>query len=350
MLWTADSLTAASPDLTYSLPGPAASVAASADGKVIWIVCYIARPGSPPNSLGPFDSVVYTFDPSNRRLTEILKAAGVATVTVAPMGSKAIIVLPDEHSNGKALLYDGSDQNAGLPLDFSFLNPIFVLWNSDGRRLYSYGGSTIQADAWNILAMTSIDSRTVSKRRLAIPTESAYVCSRTGHVFVGLPGLDRTGHLERTRAAEYDADLNLIGRSRFSAGGFSATCRYVATPSSFHGPIPWRITETASGREVSCFDFTGGETGKEEFEFESWNPKRDEILLRTRYNAAGAGTDLQVFELSHKAVIETFRNFRGANFDGQAAWSADGLSLLLARGRSLRIHPLALPAAAKTSH
>jgi hypothetical protein len=281
--------------------------------------------------------MVYAMDTSTGRLVQVVKSVGVITVTAAPIGGKAIIVLPEEHSNGRAWLYDGSAAAGQLPLDFSFINPYFVVWTADAERVMFYGGSTIDADAWNILGVVALRNLTVSKVKLFAPTEQVYVCPGTGHIFTGMPGIDRSGHLEIGRAVEYGADLRLISTANIlPAGNFSATCRYVATPSSAHGPIPWRIVDGRNGRELMYFEFTGGESGKEEFEFRSWNPKRDHLLLRTRYRPGGpngTATDLEVFDISRRVVVESL-----PGFSGEAAWSADGRSLIVSRGRSIVFH------------
>ena len=80
-------------------------------------------------------SMVYAMDTSTGRLVQVVKSVGVITVTAAPIGGKAIIVLPEEHSNGRAWLYDGSAAAGQLPLDFSFINPYFVVWTADAERV-----------------------------------------------------------------------------------------------------------------------------------------------------------------------------------------------------------------------
>lgn len=331
-----------SADRTFQLPCEIASASPSGDGNAVWVACFIRKTDKSGKPLNYYQStsLVYSVNVSTGRVTQILSNVGVITVSPAQVGDKVIVVVPRERSNGKAILFSGSVRSS---IDLSFVDPGLIVWGADGQRLYFYGGSTLQADAWNILGLLRLNDVSASKTTLSEPTEDVYVCSRTGHVYTGLPGFDTTtGHLAEAHAVEYDANLRRVGKAPFPPGAFSAGCRYIATPSSWHGPIPWRIVETANAREVIRFAFTGGEENREEFEFSSWNPKLDAILLRTRYyrdSSGKEGTELQVFDIVQRRVIESLADDPERN----PVWSADGRSIIMARGHSLILHPVSLP-------
>ena len=70
-------------------------------------------------------------------------------------------------------------------------------------------------------------------------------------------------------------------------------------------------------------DFTG-EGEKEDFEFESWNPKSDDIFLRSMIQPIpGAAVEprsiLQLFNLAQRGVLRSFDDI-----SGKVLWSNDG--------------------------
>jgi hypothetical protein len=161
-------------------------------------------------------------------------------------------------------------------------------------------------------------------------------------VFTGDPIPSIDGKLE-ANTVEYNAELKEPRRiGKFPAGKFSANCRYVATEQSFHGPLPWEIVEVATARELMHFDFTG-EGKKDEFEFHSWNPRRDNVFLRlldpeTDFETGVPRRTLQVFDLGERRVLESF-----PSFSGQVAWSRNGRELIFSRGRSLVFRAVFVP-------
>ena len=174
-----------------------------------------------------------------------------------------ILVLPKERGSGLAILYDGPRRVAELPID-----PSFLVWSADASKIYFYGGSTIQSDAWNILGVLRLNGLAVSREKLVEPTQNVYVCSDSGHLFTGDPIPNKQGELEAT-AAEYDSDVRFLRRiTEFLPGHFSVSCRYVATEQNLHGPLPWEIIEVATGKRLLHFKYTG-EKKEEEFEFGS---------------------------------------------------------------------------------
>jgi hypothetical protein len=219
------------------------------------------------------------------------------------------------------------------------------VWGADARRIFFHGGSTLEAEAWNILGILSVKDLAVSKRALLEPTESLYVCAATGHLFTGYATRGSNGELKGKFTVDYDSETNRPQRvDRFPPGDFSATCRYVATTSSFHGPVPWGIFEVATGQELFHFDFTA-EGRKDEFEFHSWNPRQDQLFLRVSYPASRgkAGEDrtrLELVDLRRRRVLESFASSSdGVDWPDEVAWSNDGMWLIIARGNSLVFHP-----------
>ena len=81
-------------------------------------------------------------------------------------------------------------------------------------------------------------------------------------------------------------------------------------------------------------DFTG-EGEKEDFEFESWNPKSDDIFLRSMIQRIqGAAVEprsiLQLFNLAQRGVLRSFDDI-----SGKVLWSNDGQSIVFSRGNFL---------------
>ncbi len=212
LLWAAG--IAAGADRTYKLPCDIDAFSPSGDGTAVWIACFEPTK-TPPQSNYLRRSIVYALDTASGRLTELARATGAIRTEAAPVGTKAVIVLPEDRGNGKAVLYDGTRAITTLAIDPSFLG-----WSADAKQIYFYGGSTIQSDAWDILGVVQVNGLAVSRKKLAAPTEPVYVCPRTGHVFTGVVSVDDAGRLKPNAAVEYDAALHLIGRnSKIPPGG-----------------------------------------------------------------------------------------------------------------------------------
>lgn len=191
----------------------------------------------------------------------------------------------------------------------------------------------------DILGVLRLSDMAVSREKPLEPTETVHICRANGHLFTGDPIPNQEGKLE-ARTVEYDPDLRTSQCvTAFLPGTFSPTCRYVATEQNSHGPLPWDIIDVTNGHPILHFDYTGEGT-KEEFEFHSWNPRRDEIFLRFMdppLNGKNGAQNpvLQVFDLRQQRVLQSFDNF-----SGNVAWSKDGKSLLGSRGHSLVFHPI----------
>jgi hypothetical protein len=319
-------------DRTYSLPCEPGSFAPSGDGTMVWISCFDidkARATADPTNNWTRPSRLFALDLASGQLTELRRAIGWFQIAAAPTGDRAVIVVPDENGE-RRFLYQRSRELSLLPPVISF-----AAWSADGQAIYFFdeGASTDTTDTLGILPL---DNRAARKTKLAVPTEEVSVCAKDGHVFAGTVPFSRSGHPLPYAAAEYDAELRFVGRNaRISPGSFSAGCKYVASPGSFpHGPAPWRIVETATGRQLLQVEFNGEGKG-EDAEFLSWNPRRDNLLLRLYFRAPAGNdaTDLQVFDILKRRVVDSV-----AGSSGDAAWSRDGEFLMFLRGQSLVAH------------
>ena len=331
---------------SFTLPCEATSFMQSADGAMIWLACQdqslrklwesdaaeaqrknLSPPPPPVTSHARTD--VYSLEIASGRVTPLVHASERVEIIAAPLGTKMILVLPQERGSGLAALYDGPRRMAELPID-----PSFLAWSADASKIYFYGGSTIQSDAWNILGVLRLNGMTVSREKLVEPTENVHVCSDSGHIFTGDSIPNRQGELE-ANAVEYDSDVRFLRRiTEFLPGDFSESCRYVATEQSFHGPLPWEIIEVATGKRLLRFEYTG-EGKEEEFAFGSWNPKREDVFLRFVVQPLNSQNRVQqplvqVFSLVKRDVLHAF-----SDIPGQVAWSVDGQSLVFLRGNSL---------------
>jgi hypothetical protein len=330
---------------SFTLPCSATSFAQSGDGALIWFACQDQSlrkrweteaaeaqrknlpPPPPPVASHPATDV-YDLEIASGRVTPLVHADGRVEIIAAPLGTEMILVLPKERGSRLAVLYDGSSRTTELPID-----PSFLAWSADTSKIYFYGGSTVQSDAWNILGVFRVNSLAVSREKLLEPTENVYVCSDSGHIFTGDPIPNRQGELEAS-TAEYDSDARFLRRiTAFLPGHFSEGCRYVATEQSFHGPLPWEIIEVATGKRLLRFEYTG-EGKAVEFEFVSWNPKREDVFLRAAVPPLDSQNRaqqpvVQVFSLK-QGVLNSF-----SDIPGQVAWSKDGQDVVFLRGNSV---------------
>jgi hypothetical protein len=332
---------------TYDLPCEVTSFDQSGDGSIVWFACKdrslwkrwqsdAAEAGKqkklpPPPPVTVYSRTeVYAIEISSGRITALGGAEGRVEIVAAPLGTRMVLVLPEDKGPGRPVLYDGTRKVTELPIDPSRL----LLWSPDARKIYFYGGSTIEAEAWDILGVLQLDGLVVIREKLLEATESFHICTGNGHIFTGDPIPNEKGDLE-ANTVEYDPDLKSPQRiTKFLPGVFSASCRYVATEQSFHGPLPGEIIDVATGQRLMRFEFTG-EGKKVEFEFQSWNPKRDDIFLRLVDLPMNSETGLsnglvQVFQLGKQRVLESFNDI-----SGNVAWSRDGRSLVFPRANSL---------------
>ncbi len=331
---------------SFTLPCEATSFMQSGDGALIWFACEEqslrkrwesdaaeARkknlPPPPPPVTSHSSTDVYCLETVSGRVTPLVHANGSVKIVAAPLGSKVVLVLPKESSSGLAVLYDGPRRVAELPID-----PSFLVWSADASKIYFYGGSTIQSDAWNILGVLRLNGLAVSREKLVEPTKSVQVCSVSGHIFTGYTIPNKQGELE-ANTVEYDSDVKFLRRiTKFLPGDFSVSCRYVVTEQSANGPLPWEIIEVATGKRLLHFEYTG-EGKEEEVVFGSWNPKREDVFLLfadqpLSNQSIEQQRTVQVFSLVKRAVLHSF-----SDIQRQVGWSKDGQNLVFMRGSSL---------------
>jgi hypothetical protein len=309
---------------TYRLPCHPDLFAPSGDGEIVWIACQ-ETPNESRFVRSYRPTTVYALDVNSGHLTELAHSPGIDMLLPAPTGDQVAIVWPDESQHDEVVLYQRTRRAGKLPID-----SWPVAWSAEAKRLFFVGGSTVEGDAWNILGILTIQGLTVSRQTLSEPTENVYVCAATGHAFLG-------NEIDAAGTVDYDPEFVSPQRGRFPPGRCSATGRYVATTPYTHGPMPWGIFDTATGRELMHFDFTGDGL-KDEFAFHSWNPRQDGLLLRILYSAPIGISEraiLQVFDLGRQRVLGSL-----PVSSDEVVWSRDGRRLILARGNALVFHPI----------
>jgi hypothetical protein len=338
-VWVAaNTLTAA--DRTYTLPCEIGSFSPSADGTTVWIGCFeLPKPGKASPDFGyDRNSVVYALDTASGQLTEIARSTGGIFFAAAPVGAKVVVSLTAANTENAPTLYERSRKIAAFSAE-----ALYPSWTPDAKKLmYLTSLPGDQSPLPKLLGIVNVDDLAISKVRLAVPTELLFTCRENGHHFTGDIAIDRSGHLKVAGADEYGPDFRYLGRNaKIPPGDFSATCRYVATPSLFHGPVPWEIVDTATGRQLMYSDFTG-ESKKPEYESVSWNPKHEGIFLRRLHlpgDPRGEKSTLQIFDPRSGRVVESMASAKIAALWPEAQWSSDGNWLMSARGQSLIFHP-----------
>lgn len=154
----APSQTAPAAERTYDVPCEVTSFAHSGDGTTIWFACQDqtwkrwqqdaaeARAKGeppPPRVTSHSRTVVYALDVPSGLVVKLTDADGGIYLAAAPMGKQVVLTLPQKRGHGQPVLFDCARRVAELPID-----PSFLVWSSDASKIYFYGGSTIQADAW----------------------------------------------------------------------------------------------------------------------------------------------------------------------------------------------------------
>lgn len=172
------------------LPCEEPNIAVAADGSGVWFVCFrnlaairkAREHGQPPPAAYETPTDLYWLDTATHVPVKIASANAIIRVLAAPSGSLTLVVMPRQTGSSRVLLYNRKQELKELPLDDTFL-----LWSSDARRLYFYGGRTVQADAWNILGIYDLDKNTSNRAKLIEPTEILGVCPATGNVYSTTP-------------------------------------------------------------------------------------------------------------------------------------------------------------------
>jgi hypothetical protein len=303
-----------------ALPCNVTTIATAADGSGVWFVC---SPTSSPKH------------PHNQRKAYWLSTGTTAPVSIedasstvennilpAPSGSQALILTT------RAVLYDRQQRMKELPIDSSFL-----LWGADSDRVYFYGGSTVQSDAWNILGVYDLTSGAVTRVTLHEPTEILRVCQANGDVYSVTPPYPDFGGstIEYTPTIRFQRTIN-----GWVGGIFSAHCTYVASEYSYHGPLPWSIYEVKTGRKLYHFSRLDEDDKDDMYAPLEWNPRYESLLLREHFPPHNRRRELQVFDVGSGQVLQVFPH-------AVAAWSADGNNVIVAEGNRLIWQPTKLP-------
>jgi hypothetical protein len=332
-------LSVASAEEKIALPCDASEVNVASDGSGLWFTCsqnWAARKGAeregrqPPPETGSKHNraAVYWLGSGSNSPVKVASARASISVVEAPKGSDALVVLQQQSAWGQVVLFHREKRLRELPVDAYFL-----LWSSNASLVYFYGGTNVEADDWNILGIYDLKSGAWSKRKLKEPTSVLRTCPANGHVYSATPPYP--GFAGRT--LEYTPDLRFIRRIETYVGArFSATCRFVASESEYHGPLPWSIYAVESGKELLHFASVE-EQGKEVvYDFVEWNPRHESLLLRKRIPGNGKPDAFEVFDVESKRVLQTI-----ADAD-VIAWTADGDKIVTCRGNVLTWHALAL--------
>jgi hypothetical protein len=310
---------------SFTLPCEATSFVQSGDGAIIWFACEdqslrkrweteateaqkknLPPPPPPVTSHSPTD--VYGLEIASGRVTPLVHAGGRVEMIAAPLGTKMILVLPKERGSGLPVLYDGPRQMAELPID-----PTFLAWSADASKIYFYGGSTVQSDAWNILGVLRLNGLAVSREKLVEPTENVYVCSDSGHIFTGDPIPNRQGELE-ANTVEYDSNIRFLKRiTKFLPGHFSVGCRYVATEQSFPRPFalgnhrgchrqaasPFRVHGRRKGRGIRVRLMESQEGGR-------FSPRCGPTVGPSEQSATVCGASVQLAQTGRSALFQRY--------------------------------------------
>ena len=319
------------------LPCDATSIAVAADGSGLWFGCSkglaerkrAEAAGKPEPSYAGTDSDptdVYWLANGSTAPMKVVSAKGVVDVVAAPVGPQALFVMPHPTGRSKVVLYNAQQRLKDLPL-----NPDFLLWSADAQKVYTYGGSTVQSDAWNILAIYDLKTGSAEKKTLRTPTEILRVCPTTGSVYSvtpkypGFPG----------STVEYTPDLQFVRKVHGWIGAhFSATCAYVASEADFHGPLPWDIYDVSSGKVLFSFAGLDDEGKAEAYRFVQWNPKHESLLLREHILGHKRPDVLEVFDVQKGTVLQTVPD------TDVVAWSTDGDSFVTGDGSALVWHAM----------
>jgi hypothetical protein len=281
--------------------------------------------GLPPPAAYDIPSNVYWIDAATGVPEKIADADTDLRVTAAPTGSQSVLVVSQRSGAGKVLLYNRKQRVRELPI-----NPSFLLWAGDAQRLYFYGGTTIQADGWNILGIYDLNKSTIRRAKLRDPTETLRVCPASGEVYSATPKYPNFSG----STVEYTPDIRFVRRIHGWIGArFSAQCTYVASESDYHGPLPWSIYDTRTTKRLFQFSAYDDDTQGDVYWLVAWNPKHDSVLLRERVSKQG-DRQLEVFNVESGRVLQTLP---GADVP---TWSADGANIIVADGNVLIWHPV----------
>jgi hypothetical protein len=324
-----------------TVPCRVRQMALAGDGSGIWFVCLpsSAAPEKHSDTAGQptpqyarantAQTEAYWLPTATHVPVKVANATASIYILAAPLGSQALVVTLPGSGRWRVALYDKQVRVKELPLDASFL-----LWSSESRRIYFYGGSTIQADVWDILGTCDLSTGTITRTQLHEPTEILRVCPANGEVYSVTPQYPNFAG----STVEYTSTIQFVRQIHGWIGAlFSAHCTYVASEYSYHGPLPWNIYEVSTGKRMYHFSALDEEGKDDVYSPVQWNPKQDSILLREYLPAHNGPRILQVFDVRSGSVLQTLSH---ANV---VSWSADGASIIAAEGNKLIWHSAKLP-------
>jgi hypothetical protein len=319
-------------------------IAVAADGSGVWFTCSrnlasLKRTVKSGQTVSPYvglkndPSELYWLPSSMKSPERITSVEGYIGLLAAPSGSQVLVVMPQERSWGQAVLYERQKRMKELPVDAAFL-----LWSADSHWLYFYGGSTIQADAWNIIGIYELKTGKVTRIKLNEPTEVLNVCPANGNVYSVTP---QYAHFAG-KTLEYTSTMKFVRQIHGWVGAhFSARCTYVASESSYHGPLPWTIYNVKTSQPM--LKFSAWDDDHDTYALLQWNPKHDSILLREYIPKGDTPHVVQVFDVSGSQVLQKLPNADAI------AWSADGNSLIVANRNTIDLIPANLPSSRKAN-
>lgn len=289
-----------------------------------WLAIKKAQAASQPTpTANPSD--VYWIDSATGVPEKVASADTAVNVIAAPSGSQSLIVMAQRSGSGRVMLYNRERRVKELPVDATFL-----LWGGDSQKVYFYGGTTIQADAWNILGIYDVNNGSITRAKLREPAEILRVCPANGEVYSATPQYPKF----RGSTVEYTPEIQFVRQIHGWIGArFSAQCTYVASESDYHGPLPWSIYNTRSAKKLFQFSAADEDTKGGIYSLVAWNPKHDSVLLREHVSEHHQRL-LEVFDVKGGRVLQTLP---GADLP---TWSADGANIIVPDGDVLVWHPV----------
>lgn len=284
------------------LPCEITDIAVAADSSGIWVAC--SSSGNNPDKRD-----VYWITPHSVKLHK-LSSNGIVGLFAAPKGARLILV-----KDGAPILFEGTTARRALPIGAPFW------WSADARTIYFYEGAStraLESESWDQVGVFDLDSFTAKSVKLHVPTQNIGVCPKDGRVYSVPP----KGSRDLT-IAEYDGQFEFVAEVQRRVGSqFSRLCNFVG-PEEGTNDVEG-IKDFDSGKTL--FDWSTDENAAI---FVRWNPTFDSILLRRTVSEGGI-SDFQVFDVRTGSVLQDV----GAA--SVATWSADGRSLIVSEGQSLR--------------
>lgn len=324
-------LSAAALAQTYQAACDIANFAPSSDGNFIWYTCAAPNPapqsgiaGGTPKDWGRTLTSTLVLDIRTDQSREVMQSQGPIEISPAPVGSGLLI----HEAESRWLWYvrgPGADP-VQLPSGFG-------IWNGDGTTVYFGSYHSPAAELYDEISRYDLISGRLVRKRLRHHASFVEFCG--DEVFISsFVRFDQKGQTAKWSSDRYSSDLKFIGTDpEVPAGNFSATCRYVASTPSFHGPLPWQILDRTTNLTIGSFHYSG-ENKQDEFAPIAWNPVRDELLLAI-YEPASASRSADIFRV-YNVVTKQW----SGNWTDNVRWAADGDHVIVAHGKTFTIEPL----------